>query len=115
RGDEPRLFDEPAPVAAQVEHEALRALLEAPVDRLAQLAVRAAGELRQRDVGVGPSIGEAPQVRGDDGHGDRRALDGPGAPAAVREDGQAHARPRAPLDPDARRVARLAARRTPSD
>ena len=50
RRDEHRLVEQAAAVVAQVEHDALRALVEQLVDRRAHLAVRAGGEAREPHV-----------------------------------------------------------------
>ena len=77
-GHQPPLLEQPAAVAAQVEHDALRALSQQPVDLLAELGVRAVGE--------GGQLGH-PDLRAAHGghvtlrhrHVDAGALDGDGA------------------------------------
>ena len=68
------LVEQAAAVVAQVEHDALRALGEQLVDRLADLAVRAGGEAGEPDVGDLLAAG-LPHLGLDDRDVDARALE----------------------------------------
>ena len=65
--DQHRLVQQPAAVVAQVEHDALRALVQQVVDRLAHLAVRAgreAGEPHVRDLRPPALVASRPRPTG---------------------------------------------------